>query len=322
MAYNIRYPMITGASEKDQLLQMQSYLHQLVEQLNYSLNNIDTVQIKYISSPAASTSSSTKDDKGTKATFEALKPLIIKSAEIVNALYDEVNTRLEGLYIARSEFGVFAEKTSQNISANSMDISQAFKNVQIVATEVSNISTEVETLDTSISDVDKSVQSVDDNLWQLDNKLKDAKEGIDTSLKTLSNDLGQLDSGIKDLKDNVESDLKDIQSAIDNIVYTLVEVNASIKSGLLYYDENEIPIYGLEIGQRNIIDGVEVFNKFARFTSDRLSFYDQNGIEVAYISDRKLYINNVEITISLKMGGLVSEVMSNGDIVEKWVGRG
>jgi chromosome segregation ATPase len=352
MSVNLRLPNINGASEQEKLQQVQRYLYQLLEQLNFALNTIEASEGK--SSPdqptalsrvvvnAPAVMSLTED----QATFQAIKPYIIKSADIVNAYYETISKKLESVYVAQSDFGAFMEQTSQEIEETSTSTTQRFENIQTVIAKtdskvegvktgvqaveqkaqtiegnVQTIATDVEALDTSIADVDKSVQSVDKNLWQLDKNLKDAKDGIDSSLKTLTDDLGQLDSGVKDLKDNVESELKDVKGAIDNIVYTLIEVNACIKSGLLYYDENEIPIYGLEIGQKNTINGVEVFNKFARFTSDRLSFYDQNGIEVAYISDRKLYINNVEITISLKMGGIVSSVMSNGDVVEKWVGR-
>lgn len=409
MTFDFRYPQITGSTEREQLAQMRSYMIQLVDQLRWALNNTESPQGSYVIVREKNNSGSTgamsldvMDDDSVQAHFNEIKPLIIKSAEIVEAYYAEISRRLEGLYVAQSDFGTFVEQTSQDIEATSTSTTQQFQNIQVIISELGgnvgslegdllNISEEfsytqrdiadinsnieaidsnvaklggslsdldsevsdvkagvenvaqgvqdveqktqdiegnmqtvaedVETLDASISEVDKSVQSVDNNLWQLDNKLKDAKEGIDSSLKTLSGDIGKLDSGVKDLKENVDSELKDVKNAIKDITYTLVEVNASIKSGLLDYDDNEIPIYGLEIGQRNIINGVEVFNKFARFTSDRLSFYDQNGIEVAYISDRKLYISNVEITVSLKIGGLVSTVMQNGDVVEKWVGR-
>ena len=85
-------------------------------------------------------------------------------------------------------------------------------------------------------------------------------------------------------------------------------------------DENGLPVIGLEIGQKTTVDGVEVFNKFARFTSNRLSFYDQNGVEVAYVSDYKLYIGNVEIKGSFQEGGYKDFINSNGGIVTKWVG--
>lgn len=242
MGYDLRFPMITGATEKEQLTQIKSYLHQLVEQLQWSLNNIDNVQIQYIQTPTKSASSKKTDEKGTQATFDALKPLIIKSAEIVEAYYEEITEKLEGLYVAQSEFGIFSEQTIQDITANSTKIEQFFTNIQKI-----------------ISD-------------------------------------------------------------IENINFSLAEVNAHIKAGILYEDNNGIPIYGLEIGQINIIDGMEVFSKYARFTSDRLSFYDQNDIEVAYVSDYKLYITNVEIMGTVKGGAFLLDTTKGWRL--KYVGRG
>jgi hypothetical protein len=40
MSINIRYPNITALSEKEQLAQVKSYLHQLVDQLNYALSTL------------------------------------------------------------------------------------------------------------------------------------------------------------------------------------------------------------------------------------------------------------------------------------------
>ena len=65
-----------------------------------------------------------------------------------------------------------------------------------------------------------------------------------------------------------------------------------------------------------------MFNKFARFTADKLSFYDQNGNEVAYISDRKLYITHVEVTGSFLMGGFSDTTEADGSIVTRWIGTG
>ena len=42
MIENIRFPNITGATDREQLKQIKSYLYQLVEQLNYTLSVIDT----------------------------------------------------------------------------------------------------------------------------------------------------------------------------------------------------------------------------------------------------------------------------------------
>lgn len=252
MAIELRLPNIKG-NDREQLAQIRSYLYQLTEQLQWALNNVNTSSVNYVVQQVPSGVSSQNsqvapmdlgdEDFDAEVAFSALKPLIIKSADIVNAFYNEINTRLESLYVTESDFGTFKEETEQNITQSSTEIEQAFTDIQQILTD------------------------------------------------------------------------------IENLNFTLAEVNAHIKSGLLYYDDNSIPVYGLEIGQKNTVDGEEVFNKFARFTADRLSFYDQNDTEVAYISDYRLYIRNVEITSSFKIGGFVDTVMSSGDVVTKWVGK-
>jgi hypothetical protein len=245
MGFDLRLPNIKGATEREQLAELKSYMHYLVGQLQFALNTINTsgASTTVVSqTPRNYAPSQSSNSLDAEVAFDALKPLIIKSADIVQAYYEEIVTRLEGVYVAESDFGTFSEQTTQSISQNSTDIEQCFTDLQQILTDIENVS------------------------------------------------------------------------------FTLAEVNAHIRSGLLYYDENEIPVYGLEIGQKNTVDGVEVFNKFARFTADRLSFYDQNDREVAYVSDYKLYIRNVEITSSYKIGGFVDTVMANGDVVTKWVG--
>ena len=120
--------------------------------------------------------------------------------------------------------------------------------------------------------------------------------------------------------ESVYTNVQEIISDIQNIESKLISVDAYIRSGLLYTDDGGIPIYGLEIGQRNEVDGVEVFNKYAQFTSDRLSFFDSNDIEVAYISDYKLHITNAEITGILTLGAF--QINTTKGFRLKYVGRG
>lgn len=234
MSFNIDLPKITSGTEAEQLLQVKSYMYRLVEQLNWALNSITVGSATNITGtgtenkPAAET-------KEALDNFNAIKSLIIKSADIVNAYYDEITHRLKGLYVAQSDFGTFEEKTSSVIEANSTAIEQLYSNMQRV-----------------IADID-----------------------------------------------------------------TILEANAYIRTGILYYADNGFPVYGLEIGQKNEANGVEVFNKFARFTADKLSFYDQNENEVAYISDQKLYITEAHITVALTLGRYYIST-ANG-LVFKWI---
>ncbi len=114
-------------------------------------------------------------------------------------------------------------------------------------------------------------------------------------------------------------ELQRITSQVEGLEDSTLAVNAHIKAGLLEYDKEGTPIYGVEIGQRSFRDGVEFFNKYARFTADRLAFYDQNGTEVAYISDRKLFITHVQITGTLITGRFEDTVQPDGSLVTRWV---
>ena len=247
MSIDIRLPQINSATEAGQLQQMKSYLYQLVEQLNWALATIETSGGSgngAVASTKTSTASQSTDQKESESTFNSIKGLIIKSAEIVDAYYDEINTRLDGLYIARSDFGDYSEETNLLIQSTSNAVDEIFKNVQTI------------------------------------------------------------ESSLAEIKDSV------------------IAVSAYIRTGLLAYDDSGAPVYGVEVGQTNTVDGVETFNKYARFVSNKLSFFDENDNEVASISDYKLYIANAEVLTSFKIGGFQSTVQSNGDVVEKWIRNG
>lgn len=243
MSIDIRLPKITAASEKEQLTQVKGYLYQLVEQLNFALKSIESGaagNYAVTSGGASNSSAKTESKDDSQSKFNEIKALIIKSADIVNAYYDEIDRRLDGKYVAQSDFGTYSEETALSISESSEYIKNIFANMQ------------------------------------------------------------------------------EIDSDIESIEGSLIEVNAHIKTGLLDYDESGAPVYGVEVGQINIIDGKEVFNKYARFVSDRLSFYDQNDQEVAYISNYKLFITHVDITGSISHGGFITDI-TNG-IAVKWKG--
>lgn len=245
MNIDFRFPKITATDEAGQLRQMHSYMFQLVEQLNYAMKMVDGdsagVATTVSRPPVAAAGEA---DAKAQSTFNSIKSLIIKSADIVNAYYETINARLKGLYVAESDFGTYTEETDAKIEGNSTAIEQHYQNIQQILSDI---------------------------------------EGFENKL---------------------------------------IEVDAHINSGLLYYDETGAPVYGLEIGQRTEMDGVETFNKYARFTSDKLSFYDSNDNEVAYISDKKLYITHVEVTGTFSHGGFVDKVRADRSVVTKWVEGG
>lgn len=244
MSLDLRLPKITEKSTEGQLVQIRSYLYQLTDQLKFAF---DTIDGKVTSSGVvAGADNQTKMPSEQEAIgyFNEIKSLIIKSADIVNAYYTKINERLEGLYVAESDFGTYTEQTRNTIDANSQRVDQLFENEQTILS---------------------AVEGIDD--W-------------------------------------------------------ILKTEGCIRTGELYRDENGNPVIGIEIGQKNEVNGVEVFNKYAQFIANKLTFFDKYGEPLAYISDYKLYITHVEITSSLTMGGFVETVLADKSIVKKWVGGG
>ena len=237
----LRLPNITGLSEKEQLSQIKSYLYQLTGQLQWALSNLESTTQSVVTN-SQKTGSNSLETGDAETTFNSVKALIMKSAEIVEAYYEEMSKSFSGEYVAQSDFGTYKETTNQTIIENSTGIEQLLTNVQKLESDVASLDLEI------ISD-------------------------------------------------------------------------AYIKTGFLGNDEvTGAAIYGLEIRQKDSFSDGREYGRLARFTADRLSFYDQNDSEVAYISNYKLYISNVEITNSYKIGGFTDMVDSRGDVVTRWVG--
>ena len=154
-------------------------------------------------------------------------------------------------------------------------------------------------------------------------------EKIDNILNLKGNYVAQSDFGtFKEETNNkvsatdkqLQQNITDLQSIYDdngNIRAELL-VNGHIYSGIIEYAKTGEAIVGIEIGQTTTVNGEKKFNHFARFTADRLSFYDNNAIEVAYISNTKLYITNAEIGGNLKLGEFIFDT-SNG-LALRWEG--
>ena len=241
MSIDIRLPNINAANEQGQLSQMRSYLSQLVEQLNWALNTVQDGAVQTVVQPmtAPTVSGTAAAEQEAQDTFNSIKSLIIKSADIVNAYYETMRLRMDGEYVAESDFGVYRRTTAAELSATIDSVNQLY------------------------------------------------------------------------------TDLQSVEETADGAYDSVRAVTANIKTGLLYTNESGVPVYGLEVGQRNVENGVESFRKYARFTANRLSFYDQNDTEVAYISDYKLFITQAQITGSITLGRYVAD-MSDG-LAFKWV---
>lgn len=88
MSINIRYPNITASSEKEQIAQIRSYLHQLVNQLNYELPNIGSGDGTAKSTDTKSTQ--TYEVQGTEVSYYELRSLIVQDLQKVDAMIEDL----------------------------------------------------------------------------------------------------------------------------------------------------------------------------------------------------------------------------------------
>ena len=356
MGIEIRLPNITGSTEWEQLVQVRSYLYQLSEQLQYAFDNLNTIggtgnNGYVVNQPRGFTASSVATGgSGGGISFAELKALIIKSADIVDAYYEEISKKLEGQYVAQSDFGTYVELTSQEITANSTAITQSFENTQIIIREtkdelnsginnskneltlyiddasgeldgkINSANGRIDETNGKISNLDDAIEAANTRLDGAEGSLADAKDQLNKSIQTVSDSVSRVDGLLQSAKEELKGSIDDLEFDLAGLSQIVVDVTAYVKSGVLYSNDDGVPVYGIEIGQTVDANGEEVFNKFARFIAEKLSFYDANGNEVAYISDKKLYIGQAEITTSIKIGKLIDLVMANGDVVTKWEG--
>lgn len=208
-------PLLTRRPEAD-MQALHSYLFQLREQLGTAMITVER-SVADTQRAAEKSAAVLRDEQKPSNVFARLKDLIIKSADIVDAYSEKIEKRLDGHYVAVSDFGTYTEQTAALFAATSEQIAQMYTNLQIIESNV---------------------------------------EGIESAQR---------------------------------------EVNAYIRTGHIYDDEAGVPRYGLEIGEQLLEDGAESFKKYLRITSDRMSFFDSNGMEVAYISDKILHITEANV---------------------------
>lgn len=141
---NLRYPNITGKTPMEQIDQLRGYLYNLVEQLNMEgAEKLAVAQknggVDYAAAPKTAYEKSESQMSTPQSTFNQVKSLIIKSAEIIDAYYTEINKRLEGVYVASSEYGEYEKKMAQEIKATSERIDQVFADYQSISGQVSKV---------------------------------------------------------------------------------------------------------------------------------------------------------------------------------------
>ena len=126
---------------------------------------------------------------------------------------------------------------------------------------------------------------------------------------------------------NYSASIETLQEAAAGFSDYMVEAEGYIRQGFIGYDEKNVPIIGIAVGQNLsahtvTIDGEEYVDinstpSCALYTAEKVSFI-VSGLEVAYVSNSKLYIRDVEITGKATLGKW--EITTNNGFTIKWIG--
>ena len=142
---DFRHPNINAPTTEGQLNQLKTYLYQLTNQLNYAVKSVKSkeneerykVTIQGASNGSGTNTGEPSAEEKAQSTFNDVKNLIIKSADIVNAYYDVISKKLEGSYSALAidgnEYHEFKEEAEHWIDETPKYTENYFKAVQTIS---------------------------------------------------------------------------------------------------------------------------------------------------------------------------------------------
>ena len=180
----------------------------------------------------------------------------------------------------------------------------------------------------------KNAEIVNQSMEELSRTLHGEYEAISSEFGTYRNEtdakitanaegITQAYSNIEEIDSKYGAAVTDTNQAVlalgDGAVATNTKfremTEAYIKSGKLYY-EGATPVYGVAVGQLTYetVGGEELVKRkgvYSVFTSEELAFYIDD-IKVAYMRNRKLYINEAEFVSAVKIGRFTLEDGTNG----------
>lgn len=180
----------------------------------------------------------------------------------------------------------------------------------------------------------KNAEIVNQSMEELSRTLHGEYEAISSEFGTYRNEtdakitanaegITQAYSNIEEIDSKYGVAVTDTNQAVLTLADGAVATNTKfreltesyIKSGKLYY-EGITPIYGVAVGQLTyeMVGGEQLLKRsgvYSVFTSEELAFYIDD-VKVAYMRNKKLYINEAEFVAKVKVGRYSLEDGTNG----------
>ena len=128
MSINIRIPNITGTTSDQRVAQIEGYLSVLARELNLALSEIENGSAAVETRSQQGLTSVTEQQA--EKLFSALKPLIIKNADIISSYSESIVEKLSGEYVAQSEFGDYIKETEATYVKNDENYKQQYERIE------------------------------------------------------------------------------------------------------------------------------------------------------------------------------------------------
>ncbi len=292
---NLSLPNITSPKYSDdkRFLLLKNYLTELNEVLSFALSDKMQSEIEGVCK-VVEDEEKTREKEAKKLTeqsvsrFNSLKEQIIRTADEIEKDYlseitkseSGISQRVAENYTTKSEFGEYTSQAQTEIKENADEIKLLSEKSDAVEADLENFKSTARSEITLQSEA--ILTRVEEN-FLLKNEAQELENSIGSQITQTANDITE------SFHKTIEGVNEDITSVGGQITELVSSLDVYIRRG-----ELESGVYGIEIGRSDS-------NIKARFTNDRLSFY-QGISEVAYISGSTLYITNADILDYLRIG--------------------
>lgn len=256
----------------------------------------------------------------------ALQPMDIVT--IVNTK-NETGNLLIGKHLITYSGGLTCEITScgENKTENNNFINKLAtkKTLTQLTIELGNILAEVTEIEKEFGKVEDLIKDTEGKLDGIFDLISDKEASITKTYQALLEITAQeIQQEVKEnysLKTDLEQVHEELSSKIEqtskDIQYSFTNITEYIKDDLSEF-KKEVATYirfsadGMELGKSD--------SKFkAKLDNTKLAFLEEN-FEIAYISNKKLYITDAEVTNQMTIGKYAFVPRSNGNTSIRWIG--
>lgn len=292
---NLSVPNFTSPkySNDNRFLLLKNYLYELNETLSFALGDKPQPEIQNLKKEIDTGKGEEKQNiirlkNDSKKRFEELKNQIIRTAEEIEMDYSaaisqserEILQTAQGEFATKTEFGEYKNQVDTELLQTAEGISANAKTTEEISADLESYK---KTNNAQLTIQAEEILSQVENIYSAKTDLGDLEERI-------SSQISQTAEGITEtFSESLSSFSEDLSSVGGEVKELASSLDVYIRRG-----ELEEGVYGIEIGRSDS-------NIKARFTNDRLSFY-QGLSEVAYVSGSNLYITRAEILDYLKIG--------------------